>query len=75
MKGLNLYLINGMYWITASLYLPFITMYFSQKGMDSMQIGILSALLPIASLTVQPDSAESVLCGGSSALSRNGFLW
>lgn len=54
MKGLNLYLINGMYWITASLYLPFITMYFSQKGMDSMQIGILSALLPIASLTVQP---------------------
>lgn len=54
MKGLNLYLINGLYWITASLYLPFITMYFSQKGMDSMQVGALSALLPIASLTVQP---------------------
>ena len=29
MKGLNLYLINGMYWITASLYLPFI---FHRKG-------------------------------------------
>lgn len=36
MKGLNLYLINGLYWITASLYLPFISMYFSQRGMNSM---------------------------------------
>lgn len=54
MKGLNLYLINGLYWITASLYLPFISMYFSQRGMNSMQVGILSAVLPVASLTVQP---------------------
>lgn len=54
MRGLNLYLINGMYWITVSLYLPFISMYFSQKGMNSMQVGVLSALLPAASLVVQP---------------------
>ena len=41
MKGLNLYLINGLYWITASLYLPFISMYFSQRGMDPRQSKIL----------------------------------
>ena len=66
MKGLNLYLINGLYWITASLYLPFISMYFSQRGMNSMQVGILSALCP--------DSAEPVLFRGGSALSGNGIL-
>lgn len=54
MKGLNLYLMNGMYWITASLYLPFISMFFAQKGMDTMQIGILSAAMPVSALLVQP---------------------
>ena len=54
MKGLNLYLINGMYWITASL-----------GGTGR----------PDRKTAPCPDSAESVLCGGSSALSRDGFLW
>lgn len=54
MKGLNLYLMNGMYWITASLYLPFISMYFAEKGMNTMEIGILSAVMPAAVLVIQP---------------------
>lgn len=54
MRGLNLYIINGFYWITVSFYLPFITMFFAQKGMNSIQIGFLSSLLPIAALVVQP---------------------
>ncbi len=54
MQRFNLYLMNGMYWITASLYLPFISMYFAEKGMNTMEIGILSAIMPMAALVIQP---------------------
>lgn len=45
---------NGMYWITAALYLPFIGIFFSEKGMNTMQIGILSAIMPVSALLIQP---------------------
>ncbi len=90
MKGLNLYLINGMYWITASLYLPLLRCIFTERDgfhadrdsvstpSDCVSDGTASmggTGRPDRKTAPCPDSAESVLCGGSSALSRDGFLW
>lgn len=54
MKNLNLYVINGMYWITAAVFLPYIGAYYTSIGMSESQVGVLAAIIPLASLVIQP---------------------
>ncbi len=49
-----LYLINGVYWITMGMYFPFISTFFLKRGMDTLQIGILTSISPVAAIAVQP---------------------
>ena len=50
----DLFFANGAYWATAAFYTPFISMFYAQRGMDSMQIGVLSSILSLSSLLIQP---------------------
>lgn len=52
--GYNLILINAFVYIASSLYGPFQSAYFSSHGMNSVQIGILMTISPIASILIQP---------------------
>ncbi len=52
--GYNLLLINAFVYIAASVYGPFQSAYFSSHGMNSVQIGILMTISPIASIFIQP---------------------
>jgi MFS family permease len=52
--GFNLLMINAFIYIASSLYNPFQSAYFSSHGMDSVQIGILMTVSPIASILIQP---------------------
>ena len=45
---------NGMYYICIALYSPFLSAFFSSRGMSAGQIGILAAVAPVASLLIQP---------------------
>lgn len=50
----NLYAANGMYYVTTALFTPYIGAYYASCGMGEGQIGILSALIPVSSLLIQP---------------------
>lgn len=52
--GYNLIMINAFVYIASSLYGPFQSAYFSSHGMNSVQIGILMTISPIASILIQP---------------------
>lgn len=55
MRGhLNLYVVNGMYWVTAAAFLPFIGAYYASVGMTESEVGILMAVFPLSALVVQP---------------------
>ena len=53
-KHLDLYVVNGMYWVTAAAFLPFIGAYYTSIGMTDGQVGILAAVFPMAALVIQP---------------------
>ncbi len=53
-KNQNLFAINGMYWVTSAVFLPFIGAYYTSIGMRESQVGILAAVIPLASLLIQP---------------------
>lgn len=53
-KHLDLYLVNGMYWVTAASFLPFIGAYYTSIGMSEAQVGVLAAIFPLAALAIQP---------------------
>jgi PPP family 3-phenylpropionic acid transporter len=42
------------FWGAAAVYLPFINLHFARLGLTGQQIGVLSALLPLMTLTVAP---------------------
>lgn len=52
--GYNLFLINAFVYIAGSVYGPFQSAFFSSHGMNSVQIGILMTISPIASICIQP---------------------
>ncbi len=52
--GYNLILINAFVYIASSFYGPFQSAFFSSHGMNSVQIGILMTISPIASILIQP---------------------
>ena len=43
-KYLDLYVVNGMYWVTAAAFLPFIGAYYTSIGMSEGQVGVLAAV-------------------------------
>ena len=49
-KYLDLYVVNGMYWVTAAAFLPFIGAYYTSIGMSEGQVGVLAAVFPLAAL-------------------------
>lgn len=53
-KHLDLYVVNGMYWVTAAAFLPFIGAYYTSIGMTDGQVGVLAAVFPLAALVIQP---------------------
>lgn len=53
-RAWNLYAVNGMYYVTTALFTPYISAYYASRGMKEGQIGILSALIPVTSLLIQP---------------------
>lgn len=53
-KTWNLYAVNGMYYVTMSLFSPYISSYYASRGMSESQIGVLSAIIPLSSLLIQP---------------------
>ena len=53
-KYLDLYVVNGMYWVTAAAFLPFIGAYYTSIGMSEGQVGVLAAVFPLAALAIQP---------------------
>ena len=53
-KHLYLYVVNGMYWVTAAAFLPFIGAYYTSIGMTDGQVGVLAAVFPLAALVIQP---------------------
>ena len=52
--GYNLILINTFIYLAASVYGPFLSAYFTTNGMNSVQIGVLMTVSPIASIIIQP---------------------
>ena len=53
-KTWNLYAVNGMYYVTTSLFSPYISSYYTSRGMSESQIGALSAVIPLCYLLIQP---------------------
>lgn len=53
-KTWNLYAVNGMYYVTTSLFSPYISSYYTSRGMSESQIGALSAIIPLCYLLIQP---------------------
>ena len=53
-KYLDLYVVNGMYWVTAAAFLPFIGAYYTSIGMSEGQVGVLAAVFPLPALAIQP---------------------
>ena len=47
-------MVNGMYWVTAAAFLPFIGAYYTSIGMTDGQVGVLAAVFPLAALVIQP---------------------
>ncbi|HWS42696.1 MAG TPA: MFS transporter [Pseudoflavonifractor sp.] len=47
-------LINVAYWVAAGVYSPFLSAYFTSKGLSASEIGILLAVQPVMSILVQP---------------------
>ena len=43
-----------VYWGAVAVYMPFINLYFAGMGMRGSQLGLISALLPLMTLTVAP---------------------
>lgn len=46
--------VNSMLYISAAAYTPYLTMYYSGKGMSSFEIGVLAAIGPAVAICVQP---------------------
>lgn len=52
--GRRLLLVNIAYWAVAGTYSPFLSAYYTARGMSATQIGILLAVAPVASILIQP---------------------
>ena len=49
-----LFAANGLYYISMALYSPFISAFFTSRGMTPGQIGILMSVSPLCALLIQP---------------------
>lgn len=52
--SLNLFLINAFIYISFSQYAPFLAPYFTNAGINAVEIGILLTIGPISSVLIQP---------------------
>lgn len=52
--GVRLLLTNVTYWMAAGAYAPFLSAYFTSKGLGTSQIGILLAIQPVMAILIQP---------------------
>lgn len=52
--ALNLLMINAFIYISFSMYVPFLSPYFSKTGINAVEIGILLTIGPVVSILVQP---------------------
>ncbi|MBH1940516.1 MFS transporter [Mobilitalea sibirica] len=52
--GFNLLMVNSFVYIAFSVYAPFLTLYYTEKGLSAGQIGILSTIGPIMAIFIQP---------------------
>ncbi len=53
-KAPYLFAANGLYYISMALYSPFISAFFTSRGMTPGQIGILMSVSPLCALLIQP---------------------
>ena len=52
--AINLFMINAFVYISFSLYMPFLSSYFSKAGINAVQIGILLTIGPVIAIIIQP---------------------
>ncbi|MHB8130150.1 MAG: MFS transporter, partial [Mobilitalea sp.] len=52
--GINLFMINAFVYISFSLYMPFLSSYYSKAGINAVQIGILLTIGPVIAIIIQP---------------------
>jgi oligosaccharide:H+ symporter len=52
--GYNLLLVNAFVYLSASLYTPFLSTFYSSNGINSIEIGILLTIAPVAAILIQP---------------------
>ncbi len=52
--GFNLLLVNAFVNICFALYIPFLSTFYATKGINSVEIGILLTISPVASILIQP---------------------
>ena len=52
--GRRLLMVNIAYWVAAGTYGPFLSAYYTARGMTAAQIGMLLSISPIASILIQP---------------------
>lgn len=52
--GRRLLMANIAYWVAAGTYGPFLSAYYTARGMTAAQIGVLLSISPIASILIQP---------------------
>ncbi len=53
-KAPYLFAANGLYYISMALYSPFISAFFTSRGMTPGQIGILMSVSPLCAMLIQP---------------------
>lgn len=51
---LKLLSINTFMWITSALYAPFLSAYYVENGLTTMEIGIIGAVTPVLTIVIQP---------------------
>jgi oligosaccharide:H+ symporter len=52
--AINLFLINAFVYISFSLYMPFLSSYYSRAGIKAVQIGLLLTIGPVVAIIIQP---------------------
>ncbi len=53
-EGLRLLMLNLFYWASAGAYSPFLSAYFTSRGVSGFGTGILMAIGPVAAILIQP---------------------